>query len=158
MCTSKVLCSLEVSASGNALDRLSPYAESGVLTPAGLQSEIKTVTGEIIVASLQGEDVSVREKAVARMNELVALQKDGTLVTGTETQATLVETENLLAAGNLEAAAERLKTLQGDALSAALPFLDQIEATISARKVKDMIAQVPGFEPDIQPFDFRQQQ
>lgn len=137
-----------------ALDRLAPYAQSGILTPAGLQSEFKTVAGNIVFASLKGEDVSVQEKAVARLNELVELQKNGELVTGTETQAKLARTENLLAEGNLEEALSELQSMKGAGRAAAQPFIDKIRAASAAQDVKAILANLPGFSTAIQPYDF----
>ncbi len=140
-----------------ALDKMAPYAESGVLTPEGLSAEFKSMTGEVLVASLKGEDVSIQDRAKARMNELFEVQKNGELITGTPTQATLVRTENLLAEGNIEAAIAEMQTLDGEAGQAAQAWVQMAQGTLNAQKIKVMLGQAlkqVGYSPS-KPYDFR---
>ncbi|HEY8190064.1 MAG TPA: uroporphyrinogen-III synthase, partial [Micavibrio sp.] len=65
-----------------AIARLAPYAEQGVLSPSGLSDELKSLTGDIVVASLNGEDVSFRDRAMARFENVLKITKDGQPVTG----------------------------------------------------------------------------
>lgn len=123
----------------DALDKLAPHAESGVLTPEGLTEEFKTLSGEIVVDSLKGEDVSVQEKAQARLNELFQLEKDGELVTGTGTQASVAKAQKLLDQGDVQGAVAELKTLDGAAAETAAPWLSQAEATLAAQQVKQLL-------------------
>ncbi|MGQ0527875.1 MAG: COG4223 family protein, partial [Alphaproteobacteria bacterium] len=116
--------------------KLAPYAEQGILTPHGLGNEFKAITGDVVVASLKGEDVSVKDKAKARLNEVFKVEKNGELVTGTPTQATLAKTEDFLNTGNIEAAIIEMKKLQGPAGGAAAPWINQAEATLMAQKLK----------------------
>lgn len=127
-----------------ALDRLSPRAEQGVLTPAGLGSEFKSIAGEAVVSSLKGEDVSITERAKARLNEVLQIEKDGELLTGTETQAALAKTEKLLDNGDLEGAIQEARGLQGPAAETVAPWLDKAEATLAAQNVDAMLEQIIG--------------
>ncbi|MGB0719226.1 MAG: COG4223 family protein [Bdellovibrionales bacterium] len=122
-----------------ALDRLAPHAQSGVLTPAGLSSEFRTFAGEAVVASLKGEDVTLQERAQARMNELFQVEKDGELISGTPTQAALAQTEQHLQQGDLAAAISAAQSLDGNAAAAIAPWLDQAQATLAAQQVKTML-------------------
>ena len=122
-----------------ALDRLAPHAQSGVLTPSGLSNEFRTFAGDALVASLSGEDVSVQERASARMHELFSVEQDGELVTGTETQATLARTQHLLNDGDLEGAIGSAQSLDGAAAQAMAPWLDKANATLMAQKVKTLL-------------------
>lgn len=125
-----------------ALDRLAPQAREGVLTPAGLTSEFKAMTGEIVVDSLKGEDVSIQEKAAARFGELFRLEKDGQPITGTETQAKVAQAERMLESGDLEAAIAQVQSLDGPAAAAAQPWLDKAQATVMAQKLKALLGQM----------------
>lgn len=129
-----------------ALDRLAPSAEQGVLTPAGLGSEFKSIAGEAVVASLKGEDVSITERAKARLNEVLQVEKDGELLTGTETQASLARTEKFLDSGDLESAIQEVRSLDGPAAETVAPWLDRAEATLAAQKVDAMLERIVGME------------
>lgn len=124
-----------------SLDRLAPYAESGVLTPDGLSREFRSMAGDIVVASLRGEDVSFQEKAKARMNELFSVKKDGELLTGTETQARVARADSMLQKGDVEGALRELNELEGPAAASALPFIEQAQATLQATEVKQLIGE-----------------
>jgi len=122
-----------------ALDRLAPHARSGVLTPAGLSGEFKSLSGEIVVASLSGEDVSIREQTLARMNSLFQVEKDGELVTGTPTQVALKSAENKLNSNDIEGAIAELGALTGPAAKAALPWIGKAQATLAAQRMKRIL-------------------
>jgi len=123
-----------------AIERLAPRAQAGVLSPEGLSQELRGMAGEIVVASLQGEDVSMKEKAMARLNEVLQVQKDGELVTGTDTQASIARAQKMLDEGNIVGAVTELQGLQGDAAQVAQPWMDKAQATMMAQKVQDMVS------------------
>ncbi len=123
-----------------ALEKLAPHAEEGVLTSDGLSKEFRSLAGDIVVASLKGEDVSIQEKAKARLNEIFQVEKDGELLTGTDTQATVARAENKLSSGDLAGALTELKSLQGDAAQAAMPFMDKAQAALEAKQAKTIIS------------------
>ena len=131
-----------------ALDRLSPHAQDGVLTPSGLSNELRTFAGDAVAASLAGEDVTVRERAKARMNELFQVQKDGELITGTPTQAALVKAEQQLQNGDIEGAMNIVQGMDGDAATALGPWLQKAQASLSAQDAKaaveDVLQKVQG--------------
>ncbi|NCC22831.1 MAG: uroporphyrinogen III synthase HEM4 [Alphaproteobacteria bacterium] len=122
-----------------ALEKLAPHAEEGVLTPEGLSKEFRSFAGDIVVSSLKGEDVSVQEKAKARVNEILKVEKDGELLTGTDTQAKVARAESKLEQGDLIGAITELQSLEGAAAEAALPFMDKAQATLQAEQAKAMI-------------------
>lgn len=124
-----------------SINRLAPHAAEGILTPGGLSDELKSITGEVVVASLKGEDVSIKEKAQARLNSIFKLEKDGELVTGTPTQAKLQETQRLLDNGDLEGAIALMQTLDGDAAQTAAPWLDQAQTTLLAQQMQAKLSQ-----------------
>ncbi|MCB9983927.1 MAG: uroporphyrinogen-III synthase [Rhodospirillales bacterium] len=124
-----------------ALEKLAPHAQSGVLTPAGVTSEFKALAGDAVMASLQGEDVSLGERAKARMNEVLQVEKDGELISGTETQAKLAKADALLEEGNIEEAIATVETLDGPAGLYMAEWVEKANVTLMAQKFKAMLQQ-----------------
>ncbi|MFK7840143.1 MAG: COG4223 family protein [Bdellovibrionales bacterium] len=122
-----------------ALDKLAPHAQDGVLTPSGLSNELRSFAGEAVAASLAGEDVSVKERAKARMNELLQIEKDGELVTGTDTQAAIVVAEQKLQNGDIAAAISAVEGLNGPAADAMLPWLNKARASLNAQDISGLV-------------------
>ncbi len=122
-----------------ALEKLAPHADEGVLSTEGLSEEFRGLAGDIVIASLKGEDVSIQEKAKARLNEILQVEKEGELLTGTDTQATVARAENRLSSGDLQGAIAELQNLQGDAATAAMPFMDKANAALQAQQAKKLI-------------------
>ena len=124
-----------------AINRLAPEAKDGVLTPSGLSREFRSFSGEIAAASLQGKDVSITDKAKARLSEIVTVKKDGRDVTGTKEQKLVTEAKAKLDDGDVEGAIRTLRRLDGKAAKKAKPFIERAEATAMANKVKEMLGQ-----------------
>ena len=78
-----------------AIDRLSPQAKAGVLTPQGLSNELRSITGEVIEASLTGKDVSIQAKVMSRLSDVVKVEKNGMPITGNETQLTITNAQKM---------------------------------------------------------------
>lgn len=121
------------------ITRLAPYAEKGVLSPKGLSNELKGLAGDIVVSSITGEDLSIQDKALARFQDVLKIQKDGQPVTGNDTQAAVARAQQLLDAGDVDGAVAELQTLQGSARQTAQPLIDQAEITAMAQKVQGML-------------------
>lgn len=124
-----------------AIDRLAPQAKYGVLTPDGLSKEFRGLTGDIVSASLSGKDVSLKEKAKARMADVFLVEKNGQRVSGTEEQIAVAAAQKQLDAGNVEGALEILKTLKGPAAQESQPFIEKAEATLMAGNLQNVISQ-----------------
>jgi hypothetical protein len=122
-----------------ALARLAPHAKEGVLTPSGLTSEFKGIAGDAVVASLSGEDVSLSERTSARFNQVFTVEKDGELVSGTETQGTLKTAESLLEQGDIEGAIAAAQSIDGPAADIIAPWLKKAEVSLMARKIKKLL-------------------
>lgn len=122
-----------------AIARLAPRAEQGVLSPEGLSNEFRGLAGDIVVASLEGEDVTVSEKAKARLGDILKVEKDGELITGTDTQATVTRAQKALDEGDIATAVAELQSLQGSEAQAARPWIEQAEITLLAQKVEDLL-------------------
>tara|TARA_R110001592_G_scaffold144484_4_gene367655 strand:+ start:23697 stop:25331 length:1635 start_codon:yes stop_codon:yes gene_type:complete len=124
----------------NSIDKLAPYSKSGILTPGGLRVEFQTVAGDAVAASLRGEDVSVSEKLSAKFNEILKIEKDDELVTGTETQATLNEAEHLINNDNWQEALNLVrKKLKAKELEPLRPWINEVEKLISSRELDHLI-------------------
>ena len=126
----------------DALDRLAPRAEEGVLTPGGLTNEFRTLAGEAVVESLKGQDVSLQDKVSARFSDLFQVEKEGELVNGTPTQAALSKAEKLLEGGDISSAIATVETLEGPAAEVAAPWLDDARATLLAQSLKGFLDQL----------------
>lgn len=124
-----------------AINRLAPYAESGVLTPDGLSSELRSLTGDIISASLRGEDVSVKEKLAARLGQILSVEKNGKPIMGNKEQAIIARAQTALDQGDVATAVNELNKLQGDAATAASPITNQAIGTLNAQNTVDMLMQ-----------------
>ncbi|MBI2234387.1 MAG: uroporphyrinogen III synthase HEM4 [Micavibrio aeruginosavorus] len=122
-----------------AIAQLAPYAEKGVLSPKGLSEELKSLTGEIVVASIAGKDVSVQEKAMARFQEVLKIQKDGKPVMGSDAQAKVARAQALLDSGDVDGAIAELESIEGPARTTVQPVLDQAEITRMAHQVQGML-------------------
>lgn len=125
-----------------AVERLAPQAENGVLTPSGLSNEFKSIAGDAVMASLQGEDVSLQERASAKLNEVLQIEKDGELITGTETQNKIAKAESLLEAGDIKSAVSTIETLDGEALAVLTPWVEKAKATLMAQDVEEQLSRV----------------
>ena len=121
------------------IQKLAPHAQSGVLTPSGLSGEFRTLAGEVVVSSLKGEDVSVKDRASAKFNELLQIEKDGELVTGTPVQATINRTESLLDQGDLAGAINAAKSLNGPEAQLVAPWIAKAEATLAGKNLEGML-------------------
>lgn len=122
-----------------AITRLAPHADGGVLTSEGLSNQFKGLAGDIVVASLNGEDVSLADKAKARFNEIMQVEKDGEVISGTDTQATVSQAQAMLDNGDIEGAVALLQTLQGPAAEQAEPFIEQAEVSLLAEQVQTLL-------------------
>ncbi len=124
-----------------AIDRLAPKAKYGVLTPSGLSQQFRGMTGDIVSASLSGSDVSLREKAKARLADVFMVEKNGQRISGTEAQIAIAAAQKELDMGNVDAAIEILQTLKGPAAEKTQPFLEQAQATVLAGNLQNMLGQ-----------------
>jgi hypothetical protein len=122
-----------------AIDRLAPQAKTGVLTPQGLSNELRSITGEVVEASLTGKDVSIQDKVMSRLTDVVKVEKNGVPITGNETQLTITNAQKMLDRGDVAGAVAALQTLDGAAAQKTAPLLGQAEATLAAQKLQSLL-------------------
>lgn len=123
-----------------SLERLAPHSKSGVLSIGGLQEEFRTVAGDVVVASLRGEDVSFSEQATARLNTILKIEKNGELVTGTKTQVNVDKAAKMLALGNIDEAIKFLnRQLNSKELAPLRPWIKKAKIASMAKKARNAI-------------------
>ncbi len=127
----------------SSLEKLAPHSKSGVLSAEGLKSEFQTVAGDVVAASLRGEDVSFGEQMSAKMNEILKIEKDGELVTGTETQATMNKAEQMVMEDRFSEAMSYLQDqLNADELAPLRPWIEKVEGALASSQAQKVIEQV----------------
>lgn len=125
-----------------ALDRLAPHADTGVLSVEGLSNQLKVVAGDALMAKLSGEDISLKEKMVQRLNNMVSVSKDGEVINPGMQQPEIIRAQSELARGNIQAAMREVQTLDGVDPALTEPWLEQARATLNAQGVEVMIMQL----------------
>ncbi len=129
-----------------AITQLAPHANNGVLSSTGLSKEFRSIAGELVVSSLKGEDVSITEKAQAHFNEILTVEKNGTMVSGTTTQQKVSQAQNMLDNGNVAEAITLLQSMDGEAANITAPFLEQAQTTLLAKQVESMLGKSLDFD------------
>lgn len=122
-----------------AITQLAPHAKKGVLSPKGLSTELQNITKELVISSLNGENISITEKAKAHFNEVLTIEKNGKLISGTDTQQKISQAQSMLENGNISGAITILETLEGQSVSTTAPFIKQARNTLLAKKVETML-------------------
>jgi len=122
-----------------SINRLAPYAESGVLSPEGLSNELRAMTGDIISAALRGEDLSIKEKIMGRLGQILSVQKDGKPLLGIEEQTVIANAQKALDNGDVKTALAELNKLEGEAAQVAKPVKNQVEGTLNAETTVDLM-------------------
>ena len=128
----------------DAIDKFMPQAAKGVLTPTTLAEHFASISSSIVTASLSDGNVSMAERAKAKLNDVLQIEKGGALVSGTPTQAIVVKTQQLLGQNDIAGAIAALNGLNGAAAEAAAPWIEQAKATLAAQQIKDMLTQNLG--------------
>lgn len=124
-----------------SIQRLAPYAENGVLTPEGLSSEFRGMAGDILSAALRGEDVSVQDKIMGRIGQILSVEKDGKPMMGIKEQGIVSKAQKALDKGDVAGALRELNKLEGDAAQTAAPFKAQAQGTLNAENVVSKMMQ-----------------
>lgn len=120
-----------------AIEEAEPKAKEGVFSPSTLASMFDSMSGKVVEASLEDEDATLGEQAKAKLNSLVQVEKDGELLTGTSTQATLNKAKRLLAQGDIRGARAVIDTLPEGEKSQLQDWMSKADATI---QVQDLSA------------------
>jgi hypothetical protein len=124
-----------------AINRLAPYAENGILTPEGLSNELRGVTGDIVAAALRGEDVSIQDQIMARLGQILSVEKNGEPILGIQEQAIVARAQQALDRGDVQSALTELQKLDGGAADAANPITRQLEGAVNADQTMSRMMQ-----------------
>jgi uroporphyrinogen-III synthase len=124
-----------------ALDRLTPYAESGVLSRARLQKEFEGLASDIVMAKLKGQDLSAKEQMLKRLSALVKVRKVDD-IKGDGVDATVARAQLMLNQGDVKGAIQQLQTLDGAPAETAKPFVNQAAGTLMADDAAGAITQM----------------
>ena len=122
-----------------AIEKLGPYAKSGILSQKRLEKEFKGLAGEIVMAKLRGEDASVRERALARFSNLVTVRRVDDLE-GETTDAVVARAQLMLEQGNVQGAIQELQSLEGESAQVAQPWIEQAQGQVIASQAADVLS------------------
>jgi uroporphyrinogen-III synthase len=114
-----------------ALQKLAPYAAGGVMNRKALQAELKGLAGDIVMAKLHGQDVSVQEQARKRFERLSQAQNAGD-ISGAGSDAVVARAQLLLDQGDVRGAMRELQSLDGQAAAAAQPWMQNAAGNVTA--------------------------
>ncbi|MDY0008222.1 MAG: uroporphyrinogen-III synthase [Bdellovibrionales bacterium] len=123
-----------------ALKRVAPYARSGVLSRSHLQKEFRNIAADIVMAKLQGEDASVRERVLLRLSKYAKMRKVDD-IEGDTVDATVARAELLLDQGDIKSAIRELQSLEGAPAETAAPWLQQAEGHVAADDSSQVLMQ-----------------
>ncbi|HRI76852.1 MAG TPA: uroporphyrinogen-III synthase [Alphaproteobacteria bacterium] len=123
-----------------ALKRVAPYARSGVLSRQTLQKEFRNIAADIVMAKLQGEDASVRERVLLRLSKYAKMRKVDD-IEGNTVDASVARAELLLDQGDIKAAIKELQSLEGAPADTAAPWLAQAEGHVAADESSQVLLQ-----------------
>ncbi len=123
-----------------ALDRLAPYAEHGVMNQKKLKEEFGGLAKDIVLAKLAGQDISVQEQALKRLDKLsqAASAKD---IQGQDTEAAVARAQVLLQQGDVKAAMAELNKLDAQSAHAAEPWMENASDYVTADEASNDAAQ-----------------
>ena len=122
-----------------SLDRLAPYAERGVLSRETLQKEFRGLAGDIVMAKLQGEDLSVKEKMMQRMAKFVKLRRIDD-IEGETVDARVARAQKMIDTGDIRGAIVELQKLEGAPRAAADPWMDEARGSVIAQDASDALS------------------
>ncbi|MBL1148434.1 MAG: hypothetical protein HND56_00340 [Pseudomonadota bacterium] len=126
-----------------AINKMAPYAESGILTPDALQSEFGDLATDIVAAGLSGEDLSISDLAAQRFSSLVTVTKDGErILTPNHPITNVVNTAHAqILKGDVRGAVQTLQNLEGPAGKAAEKWVQKARAALLAEDANMKISQ-----------------
>lgn len=123
-----------------ALKRVAPYARSGVLSSDTLKKEFRNIAADIVMAKLQGEDASVRERVLLRLSKYAKMRKVDD-IQGTTVDATVARAELMLDQGDVKGAIKELQSLEGAPADTAAPWMEQAQGHVAADESSQILLQ-----------------
>jgi hypothetical protein len=125
----------------DALSQLAPEAAKGVETPRQLAAEFGRLSPQIVKVSLQGQDVTLADKAKAGLGDILQVRKDGDLISGTDTQAKLDHIQQMLEGNEVAGAITALQGLPDAQQKIAQPLIEKARTTLLTQRLASMLLQ-----------------
>ena len=122
-----------------AIEKIEPYAKNGIMSREKLSSEFTDLAGEIAKAELAGEDISWKEKALNRLNNIVTVKKKG-MAEGDDRAAITARAETLMNQGDIKGAIAELEKLDPAAKQKAQPWIEDAQARVAAEELSSMLS------------------
>lgn len=122
-----------------SIDRLTPFATSGVMSPGGLENELSVLANDIVEARLKGDQAPVTDIVRARLQNIFDVRNNGVPVIGTMEQKLIAQAQQQLAAGDVAAAKATLETLPAPSREVAQPVITKAEQTLTAQQVESQV-------------------
>ncbi|WP_142850528.1 COG4223 family protein [Telmatospirillum sp. J64-1] len=126
--------STDEQALNQAVGGFATFADRGIPTRAQLQQRFQDLAGRIVQAGTVGGGDSWWDRTVDRMGALVSVRRIDGGGGGTGPASVVARAETHVQAGNLAAAVEELRTLQGAAAETAQPWIADAEARVAAER------------------------
>lgn len=121
-----------------AIQRLSPYAESGIRGREALAAEFNGFAKDIVMATVQGSDISVKERALQRFQRLSkAIRVEDITERGPE--AAVARARLLVQQGDVRGAMHEIQTLDGASAQAAEPWMDNAAGYVVADQSSEVL-------------------
>jgi len=138
-----------------SLNKLAPYAESGIISKDTLTKEFKSLAQEIVLAKIKGEDAQIKERAMLRFNELAAEAKNKKLAAGDEASI-VANAQAMLEQGDVKGAVASLQQLEGPSAQSASSWIENASGSMAAADsseyiIKELVGNIAGgsgFRPD----------
>ncbi len=123
-----------------AVDKLAPFAETGVLSTSGLQSKFGDMASDIIMSSADGS--AMNSKVMEHLGNLVTVTKDGQpILTKNNKVVSVVNKANQqIEKGDIGGAVRTLKTLEGPAGTEAKKWIRLAKGNLLAKQTNTMIS------------------
>lgn len=116
-----------------AIQRLAPYASSGVLSQERLSGEFQGLAGEIVMAKMRGEDASIQNRAMERLSRMMTVRRvDET--EGNSADAIVVRAQMKIDQGDIQGAIAELQQLEGESAKAAAPWINEAQSRVYAEQ------------------------
>lgn len=122
-----------------SIDRLEPFAASGVMSSEGLSNELGGLANAIVEARLKGDNAPWQDIAKARLQQIFDVRKDGVPVLGTQEQKLVAEAQKQLNAGDVAGAKMTLEKLPVASRAVADPVIQKADQNLMARNVESEI-------------------
>lgn len=122
-----------------SIDRMEPFAASGIMSSQGLSTELKGLAGDIVEARLRGDNASWQDIMQARLQQILNIKKDGVPVMGTQEQKLVAVAQQQLKDGDVAGAKATLEQLPAPSRNVAMPVIQKAEQNILARQVESQI-------------------